>query len=122
MMSKWWGDLIKYGSEEWEIIDGIEVPPEDIIDKSRYSAFHRTDLDLRLQNAGVKDIIISGVLTNCCVETTARSAFDHDYGVFVVGDACATVAEELHIATLKTLAYGFAYVVDTKMMIDFLET
>jgi len=42
--------------------------------------------------------------------------------VFVVGDACATVAEELHIATLKTLAYGFAYVVDTKMMIDFLET
>jgi len=122
MMSKWWGDLIEYGSEEWEIIDGIEVPPEDIIDKSRYSAFHRTDLDLRLQNAGVKDIIISGVLTNCCVETTARSAFDHDYGVFVVGDACATVAEELHIATLKTLAYGFAYVVDTKMMIDFLET
>ncbi len=122
MLSKWWGDLIAYGSEEWELIDGIEVSPEDIIDKNRYNAFHGTDLNQRLQNAGVKDIIISGVMTNCCVETTARSAFDHDYGVFVVADACATVAEELHIATLKNLAYGFAYVVDTKMMINFLET
>jgi|TARA_B100000315_G_scaffold212998_1_gene210698 nicotinamidase-related amidase len=122
MMSKWWGDLIKYGTEEWELIDGIEVPPGDIIDKSRYSAFHRTDLDLRLQDAGVKDIVISGVMTNCCVETTARSAFDNDYGVFVVADACATVAKELHIATLRNLAYGFAYVVDTKMILDFLET
>ncbi len=122
MLSKWWGDLIKYGSKEWEFIDRIEVPPEDIIDKSRYNAFHKTDLDLRLQNAGVKDIIISGVMTNCCVETTARSAFDHDYGVFVVADACAAADDELHIATLKNLAYGFAYVVDTKRMLEFLDT
>ncbi|MFQ5686749.1 MAG: isochorismatase family protein [Candidatus Scalindua sp.] len=95
MMSKWWEDLIKYGSEEWEIIDGIEAFPDDII--------------------------ITGVLTNCCIDTTARSAFGHDYGVFVVGDACATVAEELYIATLKNLAYGFAYVADTETMLDFLE-
>lgn len=122
MLSKWWGDLIKYGSEEWKLIDGIEVPPEDIIDKSRYNAFHGTDLNQRLQSIGVKDIIISGVMTNCCVETTARSAFDHDYGVFVVADACATAADELHIATLKNLAYGFAYIVDTKRMLEYLDT
>jgi nicotinamidase-related amidase len=80
MLSKWWGELIMYGSEEWELIDGLDAAPEDIIDKNRYNAFHETDLDQRLQSAGIEDIIISGVMTNCCVETTARTAFDHDYG------------------------------------------
>ncbi len=122
MLSKWWGDLIKYGSKEWELINGLNADSGDIIDKDRYNAFHGTDLDQRLQNTGVKDIIISGVMTNCCVETTARSAFDHDYGVFVVADACSAADDELHVATLKNLAYGFAYVVDTKRILDFLET
>lgn len=67
-------------------------------------------------DGSVEDIIITGVLTNCCVETTARSAFDHDYRVFVVADACASTASELHTATLKNLAYGFAYIVDTEGM------
>jgi len=117
MLSKWWGELIMYGSEEWELIDGLDAASEDIIDKNRYNAFHETDLDQRLQNAGIEDIIISGVMTNCCVETTARSAFDHDYGVFVVADACAAANDELHMATLKNLAYGFAYITDTKRML-----
>ncbi len=118
MLSKWWGELIMYGSEEWELINGLGAAPEDIIDKNRYNAFHETNLDQRLQSAGIEDIIISGVMTNCCVETTARSAFDHDYGVFVVADACAAVNDELHMATLKNLAYGFAYIVDTKKMLE----
>lgn len=124
MLSKWWGDLIMYGSEEWELIDGLDTASEDaedIIDKNRYNAFHGTELNKRLQKSGIEDIIISGVMTNCCVETTARSAFDHDYGVFVVADACATATDELHIATLKNLAYGFAYIVDTKRMLEFLD-
>ncbi len=118
MLSKWWGELIMYGSEEWKLIDGLDAASEDIIDKNRYNAFHETDLDQRLQDAGIEDIIISGVMTNCCVETTARSAFDHDYGVFVVADACAAANDELHMATLKNLAYGFAYITDTKRMLE----
>ena len=121
MLSKWWGDLIMYGSEGWELIDGLNAATEEIIDKDRYNAFHGTDLNKRLQGAGVQDIIITGVMTNCCVETTARSAFDHDYRVFVVEDACATADNELHLATLKNLAYGFAYVVDTRSMLEFLD-
>jgi nicotinamidase-related amidase len=118
MLSKWWGELIMYESEEWELINGLDAASKDIIDKNRYNAFHETDLDQRLQSAGIKDIIISGVMTNCCVETTARSAFDHDYGVFIVADACAAANDELHMATLKNLAYGFAYIVDTKRMLE----
>ena len=121
MLSRWWGDLIMYGSEEWKLINGLNADPENIIDKSRYNAFHGTDLDQRLKSVSVEDIIITGVMTNCCVETTARSAFDHDYGVFIVADACASAASELHTATLKNLAYGFAYIVDTDGMIGTLE-
>ncbi|MHC4268704.1 MAG: isochorismatase family protein [Planctomycetota bacterium] len=117
MLSRWWGDLIIYGSEDWELIDKLSPAPENIIDKSKYNAFHGTDLDKRLKSVNIEDIIITGVMTNCCVETTARSAFDHDYGVFIVADACASASSELHTAALKNLAYGFAYIVDTGMIL-----
>ncbi len=121
MLSRWWGDLIIYGSDEWKLIDKLNAPPESIIDKNRYNSFKETDLYQRLKSAGVNDIIITGVMTNCCVETTARSAFDQDLRVFIVADACASAVIELHTAALKNLAYGFAYIVDTEEMIGSLE-
>ena len=115
MLGRWWGDLISYGSEEWELIDELHVQAGDtIIDKKRYSAFFNTELDDLLRNAGIEDLVITGVLTNCCCETTARDAFMRDYRVFFVADATAAPAEELHLASLKNLAYGFAYVVTTR--------
>ncbi len=47
--------------------------------------------------------------------------FDHDYGTFVVADACAIANDELHMATLKNSAYGFTYIVNTKRMLEFLK-
>ncbi len=115
MLARWWGDLIQYGSEEWELIDEVHVQASGtIIDKNRYSAFFGTNLDVLLRNAGIEDLIITGVLTNCCCETTARDAFMRDYRVFFVADATAAPSEDLHIATLKNLAYGFAYIVSTR--------
>ncbi len=87
---------------------------EAILDKNRYSAFFGTDLDKRLRVEGVEDLLICGVMTNCCCETTARDAFVRDYRVFFVADATATANEELHLSSLKNLAYGFAYIVNTK--------
>ncbi|UCE33048.1 MAG: isochorismatase family protein [Deltaproteobacteria bacterium] len=115
MMARWWGDLISYGSEEWKLIDELHVQAGDnIIDKKKYSAFFDTELDDLLRNAGIEDLIITGVLTNCCCETTARDAFMRDYRVFFVADATAAPTEELHLASLKNLAYGFAYIVTTR--------
>ncbi len=117
MLGEWWSDLIRYGSRSWELI--TELAPEDegmIIDKNRYNAFTGTDLDDRLRSAGVQDLIVTGVLTNCCCETTARDAFVRDYRVFFVADATATVSEELHLASLKNLAFGFAYVVSAAQL------
>jgi len=54
-----------------------------------------------------------GVPKTCCCETTARDAFIRDYRVFFVGDATATVNDELHLASLKNLGFGFAPVVST---------
>jgi isochorismate hydrolase len=115
MLGRWWGDLILYGSAEWELIGGLPLQVLDtIIDKNRYSAFLGTELDSLLQNTGIEDLIITGVLTNCCCETTARDAFMRDYRVFFVADATAAPTEELHLASLKNLAYGFAYIVTTR--------
>ena len=112
MLREWWGDLIQFATPDWELIKELDVRQEDtIIEKNRYSAFFGTDLDNQLQGQGIKNLIICGVMTNCCCETTARDAFVHDYRVFFVADATAAANEDLHIASLKNLAYGFAHIV-----------
>lgn len=117
MLGKWWGGLIEYGSPEWKLMGELNpAETEPIIDKNRYSAFFKTDLDDRLRGLGIEDLIICGVMTNCCCETTARDAFVHDYRVFFVADATATANRELHIASLKNLAFGFAHVIDTEQI------
>jgi isochorismate hydrolase len=114
MLGEWWGDLIQYGSKDWEIIKAISpLDTDGILDKNRYSAFWDTGLDESLKSIGIEELIITGVMTNCCCETTAREAFVRDYRVFFVADATATVNDELHIASLKNLAYGVAHVVST---------
>lgn len=115
MLTTWWDELIIHGSEAWEFYKEIKPNSSDlIIDKNRYSAFQGTDLDVWLRRNGVEDLIISGVMTNLCCETTARDAFGHDYRVFFVADATTTINEELHLATLKNLAYGFSYIIDAQ--------
>ncbi|UCG11251.1 MAG: isochorismatase family protein [Deltaproteobacteria bacterium] len=115
MLTNWWDDLILHGSEAWELDRKLKPRSSDlIIDKNRYSAFQGTGLDDWLRKNGVADLIVGGVMTNLCCETTARDAFGHDYRVFFVADATATINEELHLATLMNLAYGFSYIVETK--------
>ena len=64
---------------------GVEVLP-----KPGLSAFAGTDLDRQLRERGVEELVLCGLLTNFCVESTARDAFDRGYRVRVVGDATAT--------------------------------
>ncbi|MBI4776607.1 MAG: isochorismatase family protein [Deltaproteobacteria bacterium] len=115
MIERWWGHLLEYGSDPWRFLDDIQPrPDETIIEKNRYSAFHGTDLDGRLRALGIEDLVITGVLTNCCCETTARDGFMLDYRIFFVADATAAADEELHTASLINLAYGFAHVISSE--------
>ncbi|MDD1741991.1 MAG: cysteine hydrolase [Methanotrichaceae archaeon] len=83
MLAFWWNSHAIYGSPEWELLEALPVSKEDIIiDKNRYSAFWGTGLDDLLRSKNVEEIVIAGVLTNCCCETTARDAFMRDYKGF----------------------------------------
>lgn len=123
MLAEWWGDLIACGSKDWELIESIKPPDSDgILDKNRYSVFKGTGLDENLKSRKIEELVITGVMTNCCCETTARDAFGRDYRVFFVSDATATVSDELHIASLKNLAFGFAHIVSTAQLCRYLST
>ncbi|MBS4015554.1 MAG: cysteine hydrolase [Candidatus Latescibacteria bacterium] len=120
MTAQWWSDIrnkqsLVAGSKGAQIIDQLKpLQSEKIIFKHRYSAFYNTDLEIYLRGLSVTDLIITGIMTGICVESTARDAFFRDFRIFVVGDGTAAGEKELHINSLKILAYAFAYVTDTK--------
>ena len=118
-MVDWWnGDKIEYGSDGWKMLDGFDTTGKIIVDKNQYSAFFKTELNDVLQAKKIEDVIIVGVMTNCCCETTAREAFMYGYRVFFINDATSTFNEELHLAALKNLSFGFACIQDTKNIIS----
>ena len=121
-LGEWWGELIIDGTEDWKFLPEIIIERKDtVLPKKRYSAFFETDLDAILRSRGIKDLIISGVMTNLCCETTARDAFMRDYRVFFLLDGTATGRSELHLATLKNLGYGFAYLMTTEELTKMLK-
>jgi nicotinamidase-related amidase len=122
ILGEWWGELIIAGTEDWKFLPEIKIESKDIIlPKKRYSAFFETNLDKILRPRGIRDLIISGVMTNLCCETTARDAFMRDYRVFFLIDGTATGSSELQLATLKNLGFGFAYLITCDELIQMLE-
>jgi isochorismate hydrolase len=61
----------------------------------------------------VEDLVISGIMTNLCCESTARDAYFRDYRVFFPADGAGSVTEDMHVASLMNLAFGFAFVTET---------
>jgi len=123
VLGQWWGEVILHGTEDWKFIPEIKIESKDIIlPKKRYSAFFETDLDEILHSKGIQDLIISGVMTNLCCETTARDAFMRDYRVFFLIDGTATGGEDHHLATLKNLGFGFAYLITCDELIQNLKS
>ena len=122
LLGKWWGQMIIGGTEDWKFLPEIKIEPEDtVLPKKRYSAFFETDLETTLRSKGIQDLIISGVMTNLCCETTARDAFMRDYRVFFLIDGTATGRSDLHLATLKNLGFGFAYLLTCEELIQMLK-
>jgi isochorismate hydrolase len=107
MMSKWWRDLIKLETAHSHNITIINQPNIKNITKSQYDAFLGTTLEDMLHRQGIDQVVICGVMTHLCCETTARSAFMRGFEVFFTVDGTATYNEELHRASLLTLSHGF---------------
>jgi nicotinamidase-related amidase len=80
--------------------------------KKRLSAFYPTDLDFLLRQLDVRNLVITGTLTDCCVLNTAFDAANRDYRVLVPGDVAAGLSEEMEQASLMIIATHLGLVVD----------
>lgn len=116
---------IREGSETARLHPGVEVGPDDLmLYKPRYGSFTGTDLDLILRGNGIDSIIITGICTNICCETTAREAGMRDYHVFFTSDGTETFpagglsVEQIKEATLTTLGLAFAKIVSVDETIE----
>lgn len=118
MMANWWGDLIEENNSSSRLIPEIESLNAQIVLKHQYDAFFETELDELLKEGNCKSVIITGVMTHLCCETTARSAFVRGYEVFFPVDATATYNLDHHLATLKNLAHGFAHIMSVSQLIS----
>ncbi|MDP2646321.1 MAG: cysteine hydrolase [Desulfobacterales bacterium] len=89
-----------------------------VVVKNRYSAFKGTNLDLILRSKSIQTIILTGVGTNVCVESTARDGFQMDYDTVLLSDCTGSSTLEEHQRSLNVLAQHFGYVVSSKDVTD----
>jgi ureidoacrylate peracid hydrolase len=94
------------------------LPGEAVFDKNRPSALLNTELEAWLRAHGVTQVIVSGVTTSCCVETSVRDLSQRDFEVFIAADAVAEYDEERHRVALKTLGLLFARVLEVGVIAE----
>ncbi|OGI03533.1 MAG: hypothetical protein A2Y25_10835 [Candidatus Melainabacteria bacterium GWF2_37_15] len=104
LMGTWWRDIIKEDS----IINDFNTSGHVVIEKSQYDAFYNTELENILNSLNIKNLVITGVMTHLCCETTARSAFVRGFNSFFVIDGTATYNERFHRNTVYNLSHGFS--------------
>jgi ureidoacrylate peracid hydrolase len=112
------------GMPDWEMDPLMEVKAGDmIVDKTRFSALipETCDMDEQLKAKGIDTLIITGTLTNCCCESTARDALQMGYKVIFMSDANATLSDEEHLGTLLSMYTIFADVMDTPYLLALID-
>lgn len=98
------------------------APGDTVLTKTSMDAFATTGLAEELGRGGVRTLVIGGVLTDACVESSARHAAERGLQVFVAEDACAAWEEAFHAASLASLARYFARIASTSDIVRELET
>lgn len=100
--------VVLAGSEGAAQVDGLdEVDVDEVVVKTRDSAFFGTDLAARLAERGVDAVVLCGVSTEACVAATATDAFAHDLRAVLVEDATASIEWRLHDQTLARLGQQY---------------
>ena len=97
------------------IVDAMDVAPDELrIAKRRYSGFFGTDLDLRLREWGVQQVVVTGVVTNICVRSTVHDAYFLGYDVFVPEDCVSATSDREQASTLYDIDTHFGDVVTSE--------
>ena len=106
------------GTFEHEVVAALAPEPgELVLDKNTSSAFSSTGIEWLLRNMDVETLVLVGMATDMCVETTARDAADRGFNVIVVEDATATFFEHHHRAALSGFARVFGQVWDSERVL-----
>jgi nicotinamidase-related amidase len=108
MMGQWWNKLIEREDEDFRLCEELKgIQSSFHFEKREYDAFRGTNLEEFLTSNKIKSLIITGVMANLCVETTARSAFTRGFQPLIPVDATATYNRQMHTATFVNLSFGF---------------
>ena len=110
------------GGEEIDPMLPVQEETDYVIKKRRYSGFFGTDLDLVLRENGVKNVIVVGTKTNCCIRATITDAFYLDYDGYVVSDCVATNSETVNQVHLEDISKYLGTVVDTEELFGLLDS
>lgn len=117
--------LLRKGGAPTELHRALVVDPRDLLlEKPRYGAFHGTGLELILRGRGIDTVILAGIATNVCCDTTAREAMARDFRVLFLSDGTATNGatglspESVQAATLATLDDAFGQVISVDQAIQ----
>lgn len=112
------GFNVPKGSWDAQVIDTIAPEGDEIhFPKSSSSVFVSTHIDYVLRNLGVKQLVISGLVTDQCVESAIRDACDLGYLVTQITDACATYTSERHEGSLRAIK-GYCRQMTTDALLD----
>jgi ureidoacrylate peracid hydrolase len=105
------------GSWDQAVLDEMDIRPGDfVIDKNRPSAFLGTPLESYLAGLEIRNVVVCGVTTNCCVETTVRDAAQRDLRTFVLADATAEWEPDRHASALRTMGMLFAHLLSIEQL------
>jgi ureidoacrylate peracid hydrolase len=118
-------DAFTPGAHHWQLWPALDVDEsaDRSIEKLRFGAFipGTCDLDAQLRARGIDTLIVTGTLTNCCCESTARDAMQLNYRVIFATDANAALTDAEHNATLNNMMFLFADVMSTDEIVALLE-
>ncbi len=106
------GTLLTFGTWDFQIVDELVPQAGDtVIVKSRYSGFHATDLDSVLRSRGIRNLLMVGIASNVCVESTIRDAYFLEYWPVMVADATMPAGSaEIQRATIYNVQTFFGWV------------
>ncbi|MFC2131959.1 cysteine hydrolase family protein [Bacteroidota bacterium] len=113
-MAAWWKELVNENTEWGKITDNLIFPGATVVTKSQYDAFYQTDLEAILNENGIRQLIVTGVMTHLCCESTIRAAFVRGFDVLFPVDGTATYNFDFHRSSFLNISHGFA----TPVLID----
>jgi nicotinamidase-related amidase len=107
------------GDPSWQIDEALAPQPgEVVLNKLSAGTFATTGLEQRLRHQGTESVVVTGVSSDVCVTTTAREAADRGFKTVMVSDACTTLSQQMHEASLVTFNIAFGWVRTAREVVE----